>query len=107
MTRVRKPWRIASEADPKTFAHRLVDPLPCPVRTPSPEVVIDGATPGEVVRKQTSLASALQQVKDGVDDFAKIVGPGPSEPFEGGKVGLYVFRFGVGKIRGVSLSHAC
>ena len=57
--------------------------------------------------QESPLAAALQEVEDGIQDLAKVVDPGASISFGGGQVGLYVFPFGVGKIRGVSFSHAC
>ena len=53
------------------------------------------------------LAAALEEVEEGVEDLAKVVSPVPSMPFGGGEMGRYVVPFGVGKIRRVSLSHAC
>src|SRR5215207_4243634 len=51
---------IPFEANPEAFADGSVDPLPGPVHAPSPEVVVDGGPPGEVVGKQAPLATALQ-----------------------------------------------
>ena len=57
---------------------------------------LDGGPTREVVRQHAPLTSALQQVEDGVEDLTKIMGPGPSNPFGGGKVRLDVVPFGIG-----------
>jgi hypothetical protein len=51
------------------------------------------------VREQAPLATALQDVEDGVKDFTKIVDPGASMAFGGRHVRLDVVPFGIGKIR--------
>src|SRR5215213_2267307 len=99
--------RISAQANPQAFSDGPVDPLPGAVDPPFPEVVVDGGPPGEVVRKHAPLAAASEEVEDGVKDLAKIVDPGPSESLGSWHVRLDVVPFGVGKIRRVSLSHAC
>ena len=68
---------------------------------------LDGGPPREVVGQEPPLATALQEVEDGIQDLAKAVGPGPSMSLGSGQVRLYIVPFGVGKIRRVRLSHAC
>jgi site-specific DNA recombinase len=68
---------------------------------------LDRWPPGEVVGQEPPLAAALKHVEDGVQDLAETVGPRPSESCGGGQMRFYVFPFFVGKIRRVSLSHAC
>jgi hypothetical protein len=63
--------------------------------------MVDGGPPGEVVGQEPPLATALQDVKDRVQDFTKTVGPGSSMSFGGGQVGLDIVPFGIGKIRRV------
>ena len=58
------------------------------------------------MREQAPLASALQYVKDSVEDLAKIVDPRSSTSFGSGHVGLDVVPFGIGEICRVRLSHA-
>jgi site-specific DNA recombinase len=57
---------------------------------------LNGGPSGEVVGKQTPLATALQDVKDGVQDLAKIVDPRASMSFGGGHVRLDIAPFGIG-----------
>jgi hypothetical protein len=59
------------------------------------------------VGEQAPLAAALQEVEDGVQDLAKIVGPRPSKALGCGEMGLDVCPFGIGKIRRVRFPHAC
>jgi hypothetical protein len=60
------------------------------------------------VRKQAPLlTAAFEEVEDGVQDLAKIVGPGASVSCGGGHVRFDIVPFGVGKIRRVRLSHTC
>src|SRR5215207_723831 len=99
--------RIPFQANPEVFAESPVDLLPGTVYAPFSEVVVDGGPPREVMGKHAPLATALQEVEDGVQDLTKIVGPRSSVSFGGGQVGLDVAPFSVGKIRRVRLSHAC
>jgi len=57
---------------------------------------LDGGPPGEVVREQAPLATALQKVEDGVQDLAETVGPGSSMSLGCGQMRLYVAPFGIG-----------
>jgi hypothetical protein len=59
------------------------------------------------VGKQAPLATALEDVKDGVQDLTKIVDPGASMACGGGQMRLDVVPFGIGKIRWVRFSHTC
>jgi hypothetical protein len=88
--------RNSAQANPKAFAECTVDPLPGAVDTPFPEVPVNGGPSRKVVGKQAPLASGFQEVEDGVEDLAKIVGPGPPESFGSWHVGFYVVPFGVG-----------
>src|SRR5215213_9333844 len=99
--------RIPPQAHPQPFADGPVDPLPGAVDTPSSEVVVDGGPPGKVVGKQAPLATALQYVKDGVQDLAKAVGSRASLARGGRQVRFDVAPFSIGKIRWVRFSHAC
>jgi len=66
--------RISLQANPETFSQSTVDPLPAAIDAPFPEVVVDGGPSREVVRQEPPLASGLQEVEDGVEDLAKVVG---------------------------------
>ena len=55
--------------------------------------------------KQAPLATALHEVKDGLEDLTKTVGPRVSMFFGGGQMRLDVVLFGIGKIRRVRFSH--
>jgi len=89
--------RIPLQADPQAFSEGAVDPLPGTVDTPFSEVPVDGGPPGKVVGQEPPLlATALEEVEDGVKDLAKAVGPGASESFGGGQVRLDIVPFGVG-----------
>jgi hypothetical protein len=65
------------------------------------------ATSREVVGEQSPLATALQYVKDGVEDLPKIVDPWSSVSFGSWHVRLYVVPFVIGKIRRARSSHTC
>ena len=68
----------------------------------------NGAICREIVGKQAPLlATALQDVKDGVQDLTKIVDPGASMSFGGGQMRLDVVPLGIRKIRWVMSSHTC
>src|SRR5215208_7456802 len=93
---------------PQPFADGPVDLLPGTVDPPGSEVVIDGEPSREVVGKQAPLlATAHQDVKDGVQDLTKIVDPGASISCGGWQMRLDVVPFDIGKIRWVRFSHAC
>src|SRR5215204_2858271 len=87
---------ISFGAHSQAFSEGPIDTLPGAVHAPSPEVVVDGWPPGEVVGQEPPLATALQEVEDGIEDLAKTVSPRPSISLGGGHVGLYVVPFGVG-----------
>ena len=58
---------ISLQANPKALADGPVDPLPSTVDALFSEVVVDGGPSSrEVVREQAPLATALQDVEDGV-----------------------------------------
>jgi hypothetical protein len=97
------PYQTGSKA----FTDGTVDLLPSAVDTPLSEIVVDGRPSREVVGKQAPLATALQDVKDGVQDLTKIVDPRPSMACGGGQMRLDVVPFGIGKIRWVMSSHTC
>lgn len=88
--------RISPQANPKAFSDGPIDPLPSAVDTPLSEIVVDGGPSREVVGKHSPLATALQDVEDGVQDLTKTVGPWASVSFGGGQVRLYVVPFGIG-----------
>jgi hypothetical protein len=88
--------RISLQAYSKAFSEGPIDTLPSPVHAPLSEVPVNGGPPGKVVRQQAPLASALQEVEDGVEDLTQTVGPWVSVSFGSGHVGFYVFPFGVG-----------
>jgi hypothetical protein len=69
--------------------------------------VVDGGPSRKVVGQEPPLATALQDVKDGVQDLTKIVDPGASMAFGGRQMRLDVVPLGIGKIRWVMSSHAC
>jgi hypothetical protein len=57
--------------------------------------------------KAPLLAAALQYVKDGLEDLAKIVDPRSPMFFGSGQVGLDVVPLGIGKVCWVMSSHTC
>ena len=59
------------------------------------------------MRKQAPLATAFEEVEDGLEDLTETVGPRSSVCLGGRQVRLYVIPFGIGKIRGVRFSHTC
>jgi hypothetical protein len=69
--------------------------------------VVDGGPSRKVVRKQAALATAFEEVEDGLEDLTKIVDSRASTAIGGRQVRLYVIPFGIGKIRGVRFSHTC
>jgi hypothetical protein len=99
--------RISLQAHTQAFSESSVDTLPGTIDTPSPEIVVDGWPSRKVVGKQAPLATALQDVEDGVQDRTKVVGPWASISFGSGHVRFDVFPFGVREICWVRFSHAC
>ena len=84
-----------------------VDSLPGTINAPFSEIMVDGGPSREVVGEQAPLATALQDVEEGLEDLTKVVGPGASISFGRGHVRLDVIPFGIGKICWVRFSHAC
>ena len=53
------------------------------------------------------LATAPQDVEDGLEDLAKAVDPRSSMPIRSRHVRFYVVPLGIGKVRWVRFSHTC
>src|SRR5829696_7853849 len=77
---------LPSELLPQPPAQDAVHPLPNSVDAPSPEVVEHGLPGRKVPRQHAPLATALEHVEDGIEDFAWAVEPGSSSLLRGRKV---------------------
>src|SRR3712207_5909067 len=80
--------RVPLEAYPRALAQGRVHPLPRPVQTPEPKVVVDGFPRREVVRLESPGAAALYDVEDGVEDLAQGIDARTPVGFRSGKVGF-------------------
>jgi hypothetical protein len=58
--------RISFQANPQAFTDSPVDLFPGSVDAPFSKVMVDGGPSREVVREQAPLATALQDVEDGI-----------------------------------------
>src|SRR5215203_5418549 len=99
--------RVPPQSDPQAFSDSPVDSLPGTIDAPFSEVVVDGGPLREVVGKQAPLATALQEIEDGIEDLAEAVDPRSPKVFGSRQVRLYTVPFGIGKIGWVRLSHTC
>jgi hypothetical protein len=64
---------IAPQLDAQPLAQNGVQPLPRPIQTPLPEIVVHGLPSRQILRKEAPGAAGAQHVEDGVEDGAQTV----------------------------------
>ena len=98
---------VSTQSRSRALAQRRVEPLEGALDAPLPEPTVDGLPRREVAGQKPPGASALEQVEDGVQDFAGAMYLWTSPPplLWSREAGLEVGPFGVRQVGGVASSN--